>query len=101
MLFILKKVFHVKGENMSEGYKTKFNIGDTVWFIEEETEYGKTCECCGGRLPDKMVKKVHKSIVEDIMIDKYSEFYNLSFPRSLPVQKLYTTKLEAEQHLND
>lgn len=86
---------------MSEGYKTKFNIGDTVWFIEEETEYGKTCECCGSRLPGKMVQKVRKSVIEDIMIDKHSEFYNLTFPRSLPSERLYATKSEAEKHLND
>lgn len=85
---------------MSEGYKTKFNIGDTVWFIEEETEYGN-CSCCNGRLPGKQVKKIHRSSVTDIFINKHSEMYNLSFPRSLPAQKLYGTKSEAELHLND
>lgn len=90
-----------KGENtkMSEGYKTKFNIGDTAWFIEEETVYGETCSCCNSRLPSKKVNKVHRSTVTDIFIDKYSERYNLSFPRALPADKLYTTKIEAEANL--
>jgi len=86
---------------MSEGYKTKFNIGDTVWFIEEETEYGETCSCCNSRLPNKQVKKIHRSIVNDIFINEYHESYNLSYPRCLPAQKLYSTKTEAELYLND
>jgi hypothetical protein len=85
---------------MNEGYKTKFNIGDIVWFIEEETEYDGVCPCCNSRLPNKKVNKVHKSTITDIFINWRSEMYNLSFPRCLPAQKLYATKLEAEQHLN-
>jgi hypothetical protein len=85
---------------MSEGYKTKFNIGDTVWFIEEETEYGKVCSCCNCRMPSKKVNKVHRSSVTDIFINKNSETYNLSFPRCLPAYELYATKSEAELHLN-
>lgn len=86
---------------MSEGYKTKFNIDDTVWFIEEETEYAGNCPCCGGRLSDKKVNKVHKTTVDEIFINRHLENYNLSFPRCLPAQKLYATRNEAEQHLND
>ncbi len=85
---------------MSEGYKTKFNIGDIVWFIEEEQKYSGYCSCCNSRLPDKKENKIHKSVVTDIFINKYSESYNLSFPRSLPAEKIYASKSEAELNLS-
>lgn len=84
---------------MSQGYTTKFNIGDTVWFIEEETEYGENCSCCNQRLPSKKVKKIHKSNVTNIFINMCSETYNLSYPRCLSADKLYTSKAEAQSHL--
>jgi hypothetical protein len=86
---------------MSEGYKTKFNIGDTVWFIEEETEYGGRCSCCYSKLPSKKINKIHKSTVSDILINSRIEQYNLSYPRCLPAEKLYGTKQEAEIILNN
>lgn len=86
---------------MNEGYKTKFNIGDTAWFIEEETQYGDICSCCNNRLPSKEIRKVHRGLVKEIFINKNSESYNLNNPRYLFAEKLYSTKTEAELHLND
>lgn len=81
---------------MSEGYKTKFNIGDTVYFIEDKTVYGKTCEHCNSRLAESTVKQIHRSTVTEIFINKNIEQYNLSYPRSLTADKLYNSKQEAE-----
>lgn len=84
------------------GYTTKFNIGDTVWFAEEEIIYGNNCSCCNSRLPDSKVMKVHKTTVKEIFIksgynNKLYEQYNLAYPRSLSEDRLYATKKEAEE----
>jgi len=85
------------------GYTTKFNIGDTVWFVEEETVYGNNCPCCSGRLPNSKVMKFHKTTVKEIFIgsgyNKPYEQYNLTYPRSLSACKLYATKNEAEESI--
>jgi hypothetical protein len=86
---------------MSEGYKTKFSVGDMVWFIEEETVYGGFCKTCNSRLMDSKIKVAHKSRVTDIFINEHLEEYNLSYPRCLPAEKLYVTKAEAELHINE
>jgi len=78
---------------------TKYDIGKTVWFIEEETQYGGRCSCGDGRLPDKKINKIHKSKVTEIFINCYLESYNLSYPRCLPVERLYATKEEAKKDL--
>ena len=82
-------------------YTTKFNIGDIVWFLEEETVYENNCPCCNGRMPNSKVIKFHKTIVKEIFIgneyNKSYEQYNLTYPRSLPASKLYATKKEAEE----
>jgi len=85
------------------GYTTKFNIGDTVWFTEEETVYGNNCPCCSGRLPDSKATKIHKTTVKEIFIgsgyNEPYEQYNLTYPRSLSASKLYATKNEAEESI--
>jgi len=85
------------------GYTTKFNIGDIVWFTEEETVYGDNCQCCNNRLPNSKVMKFHKSTVKEIFIgsghNKPYEQYNLTYPRSLPASRLYETKKEAEESI--
>lgn len=82
------------------GRTTKFDIDDTAWFILEETKYGDTCSCCGGRLANSKVKSIHISKVTDIFINWYGENYNLAFPISLNGKELYLSKEEAQAALD-
>jgi len=81
---------------------TKFDVMDTVFFIQK-TWVKETCKCCGHPLTsDKRIRAVKEGRVASIGISSriaYTIRYNRSFTIIVLEKSLYKTREEAEEQL--
>lgn len=75
---------------------TKFDIGEKVYYIDQEKPDYETCECCGLTKQISGSKIIRYSTISEISINKNYTFYQLVANRVLPEQKIYKTIEEAK-----
>jgi hypothetical protein len=87
--------------------ETKFNVGDTVWYIKEESVYNNRCDHCGRTdyvNPSGVSWDIEREKVNSIFIDIYSDvsgveidiIYTLKNDRKLEENEAFATPEEAE-----
>ena len=82
------------------GYQTRFDIGETVYFIANEIIEGSVCPVCRVTGPKQSVPTVKRSRIVGIDIGVNGlELYGLTASRVLASRYLYGSREEAEAEL--
>jgi len=75
---------------------TKFDIGEKVYYIDQEKPDYEKCECCGNVKQISGSKIIRYSTISEISIKKNYTFYQLVANRVLTEQKIYKNIEEAK-----